>query len=257
MKTYTHFVWIIGFVFFACKTPYSVVSNEASRYKIETSATDTLTEVEQLLKPYRDSLNKKMNTVIGIADTDFIKVRPGGSLGLLVVDALFEKAMEFDAQTSNAICNFGGIRIQELPKGPITVGKIFELLPFDNELVLLSVKGDILQQWVALMDRSGGWPIRKPIRFQKSDDNIKYYNDTIAVEKTNGNLEVQIRRVYIHQDSLYVIATNDYVANGGDQCSFLKSSKCLHTGLLLRDVMIAYIKKHFKITTIGQYTIHE
>ena len=257
MKTYTHFIWLLGLVFCACKTPYSVVSNEAKRYKVEAGLTDTLTEVAQLLKPYRDGLNTEMNTVIGTAETDFIKVRPGGSLGNLVVDALFEKALEFDPKACNAICNYGGIRIAELPKGPITTGKIFELLPFDNELVLLSVTGDVLQKWVALMDSAGGWPIRKPIQFQKSMDNQLYYNDTLLVEKTNGNLNLEIRRVPIHSDSLYVIATNDYIANGGDQCTFLKSSKCMHTGLLLRDVMIAYIKKHFKITTIGHYTIHE
>ncbi len=257
MKTYTHFIWLFGLVLFACKTPYSVVSNTASQYKIQNGVTDTLSEIEQLLKPYRDNLNKEMKTLIGFAESDFVKVRPSGSLGDLVVDALFEKAMEIDNRTSNAICNFGGIRIPEIPKGDVTIGRIFELLPFENELVLLSVRGDILKQWIALMDSAGGWPIRKPIQFQLDANQGVFYGDTTAIERKNGNMELQIKKVYLHSDSLYVIATNDYLANGGDQCDFLKSCKRVQTGVLIRDLMIAYVKKHQKLFRIGYYTIHE
>ena len=42
--------------------------------------------------------------------------------------------------------NHGGIR-SYIPKGNITTGKIFELMPFDNLIVLQEVKGSVLQQF--------------------------------------------------------------------------------------------------------------
>lgn len=40
----------------------------------------------------------------------------------------------------------------------------------------------------------------------------------------------------------FLIATNDYVANGGDQCEFLKACPQMHTGLLVRDAVTDYVR---------------
>ena len=257
MKTYTHFLLLLIAIFASCKTPYEATSSSATKYKIEKSDLDTLTQIEQYLKPYRDSLDKRMNEVIGMAENDFIKEKPSGSLGLLVVDAMFEKAKEMNTSTCNAICNFGGIRIPEIKKGNITTGKVFELLPFDNELVLVTVNGEILQQWISFIDSAGGWPIRKQMKFQTDQNHQVYYTDTTYVENKMGEFTLLIQQTFVNPDSTYVVATNDYIANGGDNCSFLKSCKRINTGVLIRDLMIDYIKKQKKLYRIGYYTTHE
>jgi 2',3'-cyclic-nucleotide 2'-phosphodiesterase (5'-nucleotidase family) len=257
MKTYTHFLLLVIVIFASCKTPYEAISSSAKKYKIEKSENDTLTSIELYLKPYRDSLDKRMNEVIGMAESDFIKEKPSGSLGLLVVDAMFEKAKELNASSCNAICNFGGIRIPEIKKGPVTTGKVFELLPFDNELVLLAVKGSILQQWISFIDSAGGWPIRKQMKFQTNQNNQVYYSDTTYVESKMGEMTLLIQQSFVNPDSIYIVATNDYIANGGDNCSFLKPCKRVNTGVLIRDLMIAYIQKHKVLYRVGYYTTHE
>jgi len=131
------------------------------------------------------------------------------------------------------------------------------LLPFDNELVLLAVKGSILQQWVSFIDSAGGWPIRKQMKFQTNQNNQVYYSDTTYVESKMGEMTLLIQQSFVNPDSIYIVATNDYIANGGDNCSFLKPCKRVNTGVLIRDLMIAYIQKHKVLYRIGYYTTHE
>ena len=47
-----------------------------------------------------------------------------------------------------AVINYGGMRIPAIPKGPITRGKIFELMPFDNLLVVVRLDVSILTQFI-------------------------------------------------------------------------------------------------------------
>ena len=66
-----------------------------------------------------------------------------------------------------------------------------------------------------------------------------------------------IQQSFVNPDSIYIVATNDYIANGGDNCSFLKPCKRVNTGVLIRDLMIAYIQKHKVLYRVGYYTTHE
>ncbi len=233
MKTYTHFIVLFLAMFFSCKAPLEVVSNSTTQYKIEQAEEDTLSAIEKLLKPYRDSLNKNMNEVIGYAEGDFIKERPSGSLGNLVVDAMFEKAKMLVPGTKGAICNFGGIRIPEIKKGSITVGKIFELLPFENELVIIEMNEGVLSKWFQLIQGIGGWPIARG-----------YPYEIVEVDDGGGPGILSYKTIehVFKGDSVYYFATNDYIANGGDNCEFLKGCKRINTGILIRDLMIDYIK---------------
>lgn len=251
MKTYAHFFLVLIALFFSCKTPYDLTSSTSALYKVENSAGDTLTAIEMLLRPYRDSLNKNMNEVIGYAAGDFIKEKPSGSLGNLVVDAMYDKAKQVNENTTNAICNFGGIRIPEIKKGPISVGKIFELLPFENELVIVEVDGIILKQWYKLIAENGGWPMFYKLKeekvFEGANGKLFAGVDTLYIQNFSHDTLQSISEIIIPREKIvdsmhYFIATNDYIANGGDNCTFLKNCKKATTGILIRDLVIDYIR---------------
>ena len=122
--------------------------------------------------------------------------------------------------------NLGGLRTV-IPAGNITVGKIFELMPFENELVILWLKGDKLEQLVQFFARVGCEGIsgmRMEIR------NAKAENITI-----NGNP--------IDKEKIYSIATSDYLAGGNDKMLQLAQyEKRENTGIKLRDILLSYIK---------------
>ncbi|MCC7029841.1 MAG: 5'-nucleotidase C-terminal domain-containing protein [Chitinophagaceae bacterium] len=238
MKTYAHFFLIFIALLVSCKTPYKAASSTTTLYKIEASAPDSLSPVQQFLQPYHDQLSQSMNEVIGYAEGDFVKMQPSGSLGSLVADAMLDAARLQNQQVKGAICNYGGIRIPSMMKGDITIGKLFEMLPFENELVIVEVSGAVLHKWLSHIEVSGGWPIART-----------YDYEILEVEDGGGPGISTYRTLEkgIEDDSLYYFATNDYVANGGDNCEFLKACKKINTGLLIRDVMIRYSRERRRL----------
>lgn len=251
MKIFNRFFLLSLLIITSCKTQFVATSNDKQLYKVSTNGqTDTLSELESYLKPFRDSLNITMNEVIGEAMGDFIKEKPSGSLGNLVVDAMLADdrcQMTDGRKVSGAITNLGGLRINQIPKGKITKGKIFELLPFENELVIVEVKGTVLRQWMELIKNNGGWPVTvyEPLYYdRKNIDVVKFY---FTEDPSSGELTKHISKDTFNINSTYLIATNDYVANGGDKCDFLIPCKKYPTGKTIRELVIEFIKKRKKI----------
>ena len=255
MKLSHYFLPFLFLLSIGCKTPLKPVSSTEKLYSVkDTTLSAGTSEIERMLKPYRDSLSGIMNEVIGETSGDLVKEKPGGSLGNLVTDAMYTVAKKLDTNCLGAICNYGGIRIPEIKKGKITKGKIFELLPFENELVILEIKGDVLEQWLNLISESGGWPVlfKRHYRNQEMDeDQVK----TIRLIFKDKILDHNIQDNHFHTDSVYHIATNDYIANGGDNCDFLKDQKRTNSGLLLRDIVIEEIRRQHVIKPDNQHRI--
>jgi 2',3'-cyclic-nucleotide 2'-phosphodiesterase (5'-nucleotidase family) len=231
MKSYKHFWLFFILSISACKAHYLVNKQEEKLYKINASvSSDTISQIDAYIKPYRDSLSKTMNEVIGEAAGDFTKDKNGGSLGALIVEAMDDYISSHKKNLPSfqgSLTNPGGIRISQITKGPITLGKIFELLPFENEMVVVVVKESILPQWEELINKKGGWPCTsKKIFLPVGAENV---------DEITGN-------------KLYYLATNDYVANGGDDCTFLKDCKQITTGATLRTILIEYIKTKHIVT---------
>jgi 2',3'-cyclic-nucleotide 2'-phosphodiesterase (5'-nucleotidase family) len=261
---------VLGISIAACKPAFVPTQRKSVQFQIRDSAYSVEpTAIAAYLTPFRDSLTKVMDQIIGDAGDSFSKVRPGGSLGNLVVDALYQRAKNIDHQTCGAVYNYGGLRITDLAKGPVRIGKIYELLPFENELVIVTIQGRVLVEWLETAMASGGWPVRldSPIVLSqpmmagnasadgnmngqvrdKSVKTIVFHQNTCDLQHcdtilfNDGN---RMRHCYfIHPDSTYKIATNDYLANGGDQCAFLMTIPRQKTGILIRDLMIDEIRK--------------
>ena len=213
-------------VFFAaaCKTPYQTSSVKYSDYRINNKLSAN-SEINELLKPYADSVNRSMSDVIAVAAITLDKKQPEGTLGNLLADAMLSKAREkFKTTVDASFINNGGIRLPSMPAGNITKGKIFELSPFDNVIVLLKVDGKILKQFLDTAANRGGWPTAG-CTYQ-----LKYKR---AVNIIVGGKPVQ-------DNSEYTIAVVDYIANGGDNCDMLKKIPQQSNGYLFRDAVIEY-----------------
>ena len=122
------------------------------------------------------------------------------------------------------IINYGGIRVPSLTKGPVTIGNVYELMPFDNYLVVLSLTGKQVQSMLDAIAASGGWPVA---------------GVTFTI-KDNTADDVQINGKRLHSESTYHIAISDYLANGGDNMDMLKGLPQENTNVLLRDAFKAY-----------------
>ncbi|MES2849503.1 MAG: 5'-nucleotidase, partial [Bacteroidota bacterium] len=130
----------------------------------------------------------------------------------------------FKTNVDASFINNGGIRLPSIAAGNITRGKIFELSPFDNMIVLLKVDGKTLHQFLDTVASKGGWP-SAGCTYQ-----LKY--------KRAVNINVDGKP--IQDNSEYTIALTDYVANGGDNCDMLKTIPQQTNGYLFRDAVIEY-----------------
>lgn len=179
-----------------------------------------------LLKPYGDSVDKSMSTVVGTVRNTLEKDQPEGTLGNFMADAyLAMGARQFREPIDAAFVNYGGIRLNQLPAGPLTLGKIFELMPFDNLLVLQQMSGTQLQSFLDLVASRGGWPVAG-IRF------------TIKNKKA---IDIYIKDKPIQPDAQYWILNSDFVASGGDNAEMLKVLPQRSTGYLARKALIDYV----------------
>lgn len=209
----------------ACSPGYQVQKVAYQDYRIKQTATQPA--VAALMKPYADSVNKSMNNVLGTVAIELEKRQPEGSLGNFLVDGMLAMSTKhYGTKVDAAFMNYGGIRLNSIPAGAITQGKVFEILPFDNTIVLQKVSGKVLQQFVNHVAGRGGWP-SAGIRYQ-----IK--NKT-AINITVGGAPLD-------EMAIYTIANNDYVANGGDDCNMLRNIAQQTDGYLVRTAIIEYVQ---------------
>lgn len=209
----------------ACKSFYPPTAVEYAGYRV-TKELPIDSSVQRLLQPYRDSVNSSMNHVVGIADASLEKGQPQGSLGSFMADAMFYAAQQkFGIPVDAAFVNPGGIRINQLPAGAVSRGKIFELMPFDNLVVLQKMTGATLQEFLDLTAAKRGWPV--------AGLTMKIRNGK-AVDVLVGGAPLDVQKIY-------TIVNSDYVANGGDDAEMLRRIPQENKGYLMRDAIFDYI----------------
>lgn len=219
------FLLSIVFALFSCHTSYQAQGIQYHSYKVsQTKKEDD--KLAALLKPYSDSIGKSMNDVIAIAGNELEKQQPEGSLGNLLADIMLSAATRiYKTKIDASILNEGGIRVSTIPAGSITRWKIFEVMPFDNIIVLQKLTGKQLQAFLDYTALRRGWPV-SGLTMQIKD------KKAVAVIINNTPLDMNGR---------YTIALSDYVAGGGDGAEMLRNIPQENNGYIFRDEIIAYL----------------
>lgn len=209
----------------ACNRYYQPASMEYDKLRI-TQDSPRSSALGELLKPYSDSVNASMNKVIGEVAAPLEKKLPEGPLGNLLADAVKAEAEKsYGLKVDAAFINYGGIRMQQLPAGKITIGKVYELMPFDNLMILQRLPGAVLQDLLNNIASRGGWP----------GAGVSY------IIKDKKATEVKVGGKPLDPAAVYVVANSDYVASGGDNCDMLKAIPQENKGILVRDALISYL----------------
>ncbi|MBX2925785.1 MAG: 5'-nucleotidase C-terminal domain-containing protein [Chitinophagaceae bacterium] len=224
-------VLVLLFIFLAsCYSSYQPHSVQYKDYRITYPERIDSTFVD-FLKPYRDSVNSTMNIVLAEAEATLQKKRPEGELGNFLADALLSVSQQqFNEPVDAAFVNYGGIRSASLAKGDITIGKVYELMPFDNVVTLQRLKGNVLQEFLDHVAALGGWPVS---------------GLTMKI-KGKQAVDVLIKGTPLDKNKVYNIVNSDYIANGGDNCVMLRNIPVVSTGYLMRDAFIEYIKQQHR-----------
>jgi len=203
-----------------------------------TAAVEPHPEVQAIIDGWNSLLAERLNQVVGTTSVFFDGERANvrtreTNLGNLVADIMREAT-----GADIAITNGGGIRAS-LPQGEVTIGDIYTVLPFDNTLTVIQLSGrDLLaalEYSVRLYpEQNGGFLQVSGVHFAVNPRNSgkRVYN-------------VRINGEVIVMDKLYTVATNDFLAAGGDGYEVLNNGIIVSdTGLMLRDVVVDYFLKH-------------
>lgn len=223
-------VYSIGILLSSCFQKHPKVI--AAQNQSVRASTTTDSASYYFLSPWRDSLYKSMNVVLGYADTAFNPGLPGGNLNNLVADLVLKYANDIlqyrPAQTIHAcVLNRGGLRAS-LPHDSIRVGNIYEIMPFENELVILKISGAAMDSLLKQISVKKGAAV-----------------SGISMEIGHGDFQHAIIADNMYDSRReYWIATNDYMAQGGDGFNMFSSPiQKIELHVKIRDILISEIQQ--------------
>ena len=167
-------------------------------------------KVQQLLNEYRQRFARHATQVLGEASVRLQGDRPvirtqEANLGNLLADH-----MRRTLDTEIALINAGQIR-RSLEPGPVTLGDVLAVLPFDSALVTLHVTGTILRQ--VLEHSVSQWPNHSGRFFQISGLQITYLGKAPVGSRVRS---IMVGGVPLDISKTYTVATDTFVADGGD-----------------------------------------
>ncbi|MGE5356363.1 MAG: 5'-nucleotidase C-terminal domain-containing protein [Deltaproteobacteria bacterium] len=221
---------VTAFIFpYACTTTYKVSSINGNYIKIDNkTAPKASSKIDSIILPYKTNLDRIMNEVIGYSD-GLSSSKPESTLGNWVADALEARAEQHSGSNiAFAVQNHGGLRIREIPAGPVTLSKLYELMPFENDLTILEADGKTVKLFLDRIAKYGGWPVSKSLSFRIKGETAE---------------EIIIDGSPLNPDLKYLLAMPDYIANGGDDCFFFVQMPKNQTGILIRDILISEVKR--------------
>lgn len=230
--------FIISFIIisalFSCKSQLpQLVKIEGKQTTInETIASDKT--IENTIKPYREKVEKEMSTVISYTPINLYRNDGDleSSLGNLMADLSFERANPvFNSRTGKnidfAMFNYGGIRAG-ISKGNITNESAFNLMPFENSLVVVELTYEKIMELVNYL-----------ILENKAHPLSKQFNLTV----TEKGSDLKIKNEAIDPSKTYFVLTSDYLQTGGDNMNFFKDPVHLYSlDYKVRNAIIDYFK---------------
>lgn len=182
--------------------------------------------MDSFIAPYRRKLNLKMMDTLAFNPEELTKGGTNNELGKWVTEAIYwyiKDVLKLEADFS--ICNPGGIRIKTLGQGFVTLKSIYELMPFDNQLVILDLKNALIDS--LHLKVSQGWPV----------------SSAYTISNKNGADSVSVWSINKSSKGIdYKVVISDFLANGGDKLNYLIPLAQTKTNVLMRDVIIAYAK---------------
>ena len=254
MKLRLHIIYIVAILLSACSTQLVIKSKQNSIVSVSASPDSLITSI---IEPYKIGIDSVMNEVLCVSEIEMTKGRPESLLGNFVTDLCLD---QYSDLADICIMNNGGLR-STLPQGEITRGKIYELMPFENELVILELNTLELFDLIEYIFVREGEPFSglsvysidscmvlssRNILYRQGDDILM--SVPVIASSCGGEEEVYIVSK-IEETYKIRVLTSDYLANGGDKMSFFNNKNQLKVGLKIRDAIINYCKTEQTISS--------
>lgn len=216
-------------LFVSCKPTMFVLPSKVQNFAVSNVAAED-SAVLRLIAPYKKQIDESMNKVIGKAAKELRCERTDieSPLGNFIVDLLqYQTAKLYHLPLDLCIVNNGGLRVP-IGEGNITVGNIFELMPFENEIVVLTLTGKDLLEILA---------------FEAHYRKTSFSNTELRFTSEGQLVSAKIGGNKLDVEKTYKLVTYDYLANGGDGMNCLKGLAKEPMGVTVRTLILQHIEE--------------
>lgn len=215
---------------YACSSPGYVVTSTKGEYIPVTATAHPDQKMAGMVAYYRHRMEKVMDQVIGHSVQNMPYGKPESLLTNFTSDVMLALDTKYTGghPVDLTIMNVNGHRAH-IPEGDVTVGDVFTTYPFENELVVVRLKGSDLKEVFEAYAGMGGFGISGSVKLKVKDKQLK---------------DAKVNGLPVDRNKIYTIVTLDYLAEGNDGMEALKKAEsATPTGLTLRDYMMDYIKE--------------
>lgn len=227
----------------SCKkeATFAIQKVESTTILIQTNIPED-EHISEIITPYKKKVDVAMESTLAYAPRSLTKKdsKYNTAIGNMMADAVFEMANPvFQGRTGypfNAVLlNHGGIR-SILSKGDVTTRTAFEIMPFENEVVVVELSGKQMRQLFEYLAAGTAHPIS---------------GMQLILGINNNIVDARIQGQPIIDNETYFIATSDYLQRGGDNMTFFgKPVSVLTLDYKIRNVLIDYFKKYDTIAPV-------
>lgn len=215
----------------SCNSAYKVTKVEGTMVAMDSTwDVNPDAEAAALLAPYKAKIDSIMLHVVGTAEMSMDKAAPESLLSNLVADVLRNSAAQVLGKPADmGLMNMGGLR-NVLTKGPVTRENIYEILPFENSLCVLTMKGVYLKELFKNIAACHGEGV--------SGVQLQITKDGELLQGTVGGSPID-------DGKLYTVATIDYLADGNDGMTALPQAEKRECpdGATLRSLFMDYVEQ--------------
>jgi 2',3'-cyclic-nucleotide 2'-phosphodiesterase (5'-nucleotidase family) len=246
-----HFVLFLTFwILFSCaeKRDY-IVKIEGVQNQIGSSLTP-VAKIDSVISPYRQNIDNELNTILAYAPEtlDKFKGEWQTTIGSLMADVMLEKSRiifqkQHASQIDLCLLNHGGIRAP-IPMGNVTTRTAFEVMPFENSLIVIPLKSEQIIEMTDYIIRE-----KKPHPLSGM---------TFRIEGDQA-VDILIDGKPLKKGGVYHVVTSDYLSNGGDNMNFFKKTAAepIDLNMKIRDVLIDYFKEVDTIPVVRDVRIQK
>lgn len=226
---------LVLFCVLSCaKQPKHLIKVEGSLIEV-TPDVEAKTTINTIIQPYKEKVESEMNAVLSYTPVDLVRTDGAmeSSLGNLLADLCMERSQPiFNSRTGQnidfALFNYGGIRAG-ISKGAITNQHAFELMPFENYLVVVEMTSEKIIELIEYLIRSQrAHPVSK----------------NISLTLMNEGFELEINGEKLNSTKNYHVLTTDYLQNLGDNMNHFSDPVSVYNlDYKMRNAIIDYLKE--------------
>ncbi|WP_224752412.1 bifunctional metallophosphatase/5'-nucleotidase [Metabacillus arenae] len=190
-------------------------------------------KIQRMVQGYEEQVGPFINEVVGTAEEEL--TRSADASGESVLGNFIADVQREAMKTDFAFMNPGGIR-DNLYAGEITWGELYNIQPFNNSLVKMTLTGEQIKDLLEQQWQEGGSKILQI-------SGLTYnWNRAAPIGEKIGKIQTSEGKELLPNQE-YTVTVNNFLAGGGDGFTVLTNGSNVETGPIDLDALVNYIKK--------------